>query len=174
MEASHSASQVPVAPSSPRRLPVGVAVMAALMATLTLGCFGFYPGMAVTEITYYDSQGRVSMKVRHATSWRQAQLAMPAPLPELQPLEAHSEEYALALIDFHKHAMQPEAARRETILEGGDEPAVSAVEAADPARAAMQTRMLWINHEAMSGEGGLGAAWGALIGFLVGLAPLLL
>lgn len=170
-EASHFASQVSVAPSSPRRLPARVAATAALVATLALtsGCFGMYPGMARTIVHYYDSQGRLTATVIHETSWRQATINMPAPLPELQPLETHSEEYALALTDFYKHSMQPEAARREAILAGDDEPAATAAEAADPAAAAIQARSLWIDHKSMSGDGGLAGAWGALIGFIGGL-----
>lgn len=155
--------------SSRRRLLVGAAAIAALVAVPTLGCVGLYPGVARTTVHYYDSSGRLMATVIHETSWRQAEVAMPAPLFELSPLEAHSEEYALALTDFYKHSMAGEAATRAAIIEGSDEPAVSVAEAEDPATAAMRARMLWIDHKPLSGEGGMAGAWGALIGLLGGL-----
>ncbi len=157
VEASHSASRATVAHSSPRRLPAGVVAIVTLVATLALGCTGFYPGMATTKITYYDSQGRVSAVVEHTTSWRQASVMMPGPLPELRPLEAHSEEYALALMELYN---------REN---GAEDPTPTPAQAADPVREMVYARMIWIDHKAISGKGGLEGAWGALTGLLAGL-----
>lgn len=152
-----------VAPSSPRRRPARVVAIAALAATLVLvsGCAGaLYPGVARTRVTYYDSQGRISAVVEHTTSWRQARVAAPMPMPELQPLEAHSEEYALALTELYN---------REN---GAADPTPTASQALDPVQSVVEARMLWIDHQGMSG--GLEGAWGAFLGFITSALPALL
>lgn len=135
--------------------------LALLVGVGAMGC-ATYPGLAVTKVTYYDpATGKKIAEVEQTTSWRQASVTAPGPLPELQPLAAHSEEYALALSSFYENRGQA----LPTDLQ-----AHAAVAEAFALRAAVDGRAVLVDHKPVSADLGAmaGAAIGALMAWLTG------